>query len=154
MRETNDGCYKCQSMQSDMNNMMMEIKKSASEIQELKQFVSGLQQCIQENVKKEIAKVVTDFVEVYESDREAPARENWGSSSRRNNTIVLDGDESDSGFQSWSDDISLQASPVAIYKDFVNSGGYKIGPFELTQLLSDTDLRIAMYIFDETLNEG
>lgn len=152
MRETNDGCNKCQSMQSDMNNMMMEIKKSTSEIQELKQFVSGLQQYIQEHVKKEIAKVVTDFVEVYESDREAPARENWGSSSRRNNTIVLD--ESESGSQSWSDDISLQASPVAIYKDFVNSGGYKIGPFELTQLLSDTDLRIAMYIFDETLNEG
>ncbi|GMN67518.1 hypothetical protein TIFTF001_036572 [Ficus carica] len=138
MRGMDDGCSKCQFMHSDIKNCKLEI-------QEVKQLVIGLQQSHREDMKK-ISKMVMDLMESFKSGREGVARENGGDRIVRSDIIVLNDDDSDD---------SLDADPLNMYKNFVSSGGKKIGPFRLSQPLSDADSnKIVLYIVDKSLDES
>lgn len=138
MKETEDGCCKCQSMHGDMINMRTEIKELKLEIQELRQRVIVLEQS-------------------NNSDREVVTREGGGDRIGKNHIIVSDDDESEGDSHSQSTDQSdfcFDNNPIAMYKNFVRSGRREVGPFKLNQPLSEDAIKIMMYIFDKYLDKG
>ncbi|GMN75247.1 hypothetical protein TIFTF001_056501, partial [Ficus carica] len=138
MRETDDGCYKCQSMHSAMINMETKINKCELEIQELRQCVIVLEQS-------------------NNSDREGVTGGSGGDRIEKNPIFVLDDDESEGdshGQSTDQSDVSLDNDSIAMYRNFVRSGGQEVGPFKLNQPLSDLDAnKIVLYIFDEYLDK-
>ncbi|GMN75578.1 hypothetical protein TIFTF001_056549 [Ficus carica] len=98
MRETDDGCYKCQSMHGAMINMETKINKCELEIQELRQRVIVLEQS-------------------NNSDREGVTGGSGGDRIEKNPIFVLDDDESEGdshGQSTDQSDVSLDNDSIAM----------------------------------------
>lgn len=96
-------------------------------------------------------------VESFKSDQGGVQQEGGGGGGNASNhTSPMDDDESERGSQSQSimhsSDVHLEDHSIAMCKDFVSSGGRKSGPFELTEMLSELDSKIAMYVFNQSLD--